>query len=80
VVRPKKSDFKVTTSVEKLGLTLLCPLKSSAATRYITIPPDIIRAYRLFHGDLLKVHLIEARKSREIAEEERETKNESDKN
>jgi protein involved in polysaccharide export with SLBB domain len=67
-----KSRFISTTTIEKMGLTQLCPLKSSANTFYVTVQPNIVKAYDLLPGDLLKVHLVEARKSRDDASEEEE--------
>ncbi|MEM3622782.1 MAG: hypothetical protein QXR76_03310 [Candidatus Bathyarchaeia archaeon] len=69
-----KHAFIETTDIEKIGLTYLLPLKSGSRVFYITIPPNVVRAYKLLPGDLLKINLIEVRKTREHEEEQSEDK------
>jgi len=55
-------------TVERVGITDLFYLKFSSRTYYVTIEPKVVHAYGLQSGDLLKLHIIEARKHREKAE------------
>jgi hypothetical protein len=65
----RKSRFIHTTTIEKLDLKELFVLKTTANTYYVTIKPNTVKAYDLLPGDLLKMHLIEARKTREQSDE-----------
>lgn len=65
-------DGTVTThSTEKIGIVTLRRVKYSSRKYYITLEPDVVHAYGLMPGDLLKIHLVEVRKEREHAEEPR---------
>jgi len=63
-------DGTITThSTEKIRIVTLRRVKYSSRKYYITLEPDVVRAYGLMPGDLLKINLIEVRKEREHAEE-----------
>lgn len=69
---PRKKLPKTRTpedTVERVGITDLFYLKHSSRTHYVTIDPKVVGAYGLLPGDLLKIHIVEARKHREKAEE-----------
>jgi len=55
-------------SIEKIGLTYLFPIKFTGNRYYVTIPPELMEQFELMMGDRLKLHIIEARKKRDIDE------------
>jgi len=68
---PNKKVSKMLPSedtVERVGITDLFFLKHSSKTYYVTVDPKVVRAYGLLPGDLLKMHIVEARKHREKPE------------
>jgi len=55
-------------SIEKIGLTYLFPIKFTGNRYYITVPSELIEQFELMMGDRLKLHIIEARKKRDVDE------------
>lgn len=55
--------------IEKIGTVEIVMIRSHARALYIPIPGDVVTAYELKKGDLLKVKIVEVRRVEKIGEE-----------
>jgi hypothetical protein len=58
------------TPSKKLGLRILCKIKTTGRRKYVQLPNDAAEVYGLRIGDTLRIELIEVFRTAKTAEDE----------